>query len=156
MDEATDPRALGYGWSAYEFVQAANILLWLWSGLQVADALLGLRTKLKPGLPYEKMELIVDATLLFFVFIAFIACAAELNASVCTQTMCADMWDLCKTLNLNPSVDFSCPANNLAASAAFSFFSSCAMVFSVLVSFKTYQSTRGDTLPPTPPAQAGF
>ena len=155
MDEAKVLRAAGYGWSAYEFVQAANILLWLWSGLQIADALFDMRAKLKPGLPYEKVELVIDGTLLFFVFIAFIACAAELNSSVCNLSVCMDMWDVCKTANLVQNSDFSCPASPLAASAAFSFFGSCVMVFSVLVSFKAYQATRADTLPPTPPAQAG-
>lgn len=150
-DEATALKALGYKWSTYEFIQAANIMLWLWSMLIIADTALGLRQK-KPGLPWGKVQFAVDAVLTFFVFIAFIAGAAELNKSVCTTTSCMDMWDFCKFAK-NRGSDITCPAHELAAGVAFSFFATVAMSGATLFSFKDFKGTQGASLPPVPPAQ---
>lgn len=156
-------RVYGFKWDSYLYMEAANILVWLWSMYRIADALVGLEKKLPLQVNCVPITFAIDLLLVFLVFVAFCAATAELNAALCFPagqlansfgnagggiTYCSDIADFCATIEKNPSIQgHTCPAGGLNAAVAFTFFTLLMVGGSAIVSFKDWQGGRGESLP---------
>ena len=80
---ATLYRSYGFAWDSYLYMEAANILVWLWSMYRIADSLVGLERKLPMQVNCIPITFAIDLLLVFLIFVAFCAATAELNAAVC-------------------------------------------------------------------------